>query len=192
MRRRGDIPQLLAVLVWLLPLAAFASEHEEAHEHGGIPWGTLALNLINFSLFCAVIARYGLPAIRNWVRARHDRIVEELSAAEKARGEAEALKAQWDARLKALDQEAAQIRASAAADIAKERDQILAAARAMADAIRNDARRVADQEVQRASAELREAAARQAVALATQLVRERLTPADQDRFISEFLSQVKA
>jgi len=189
--RRGGVDLLIA-LAWLLPIAAWASEHEEAHEHGGIPWGTLLFNLVNFSIFCWIIARFALPVVRDWVRARHDRIVDELGAAAKARAEAEQLKAQWDARLKALDQEIARIRADAAADAGRERDRILDAARKTAEAIRNDARRAADQEIRRAQAELRDSVAREAVTLATQLVRDRLTPADQDRFVSEFLGQVKA
>ncbi|HUI26636.1 MAG TPA: ATP synthase F0 subunit B [Candidatus Kryptonia bacterium] len=191
MSRRGGVDLLIA-LAWLLPIAAWASEHEEAHEHGGIPWGTLLFNLVNFSIFCWIIARFALPVVRDWVRARHDRIVDELGAAAKARAEAEQLKAQWDARLKALDQEIARIRADAAADAGRERDRILDAARKTAEAIRNDARRAADQEIRRAQAELRDSVAREAVTLATQLVRDRLTPADQDRFVSEFLGQVKA
>jgi F-type H+-transporting ATPase subunit b len=182
----------LVTLAWLSPVAAWAGEHAEAHEHGGIPWGTLLFNLVNFSIFCWIIAHYALPVARDWVRARHDRIVEELRAAAKARSDAEQLKAQWDARLQALEQEIAQIRAAAAADGARERERILAAARKTAESIRADARRAADQEVRRAQADLRDAGAREAVALATQLMRERLTPADQDRFVSEFLTQVKA
>ncbi|HVN85347.1 MAG TPA: ATP synthase F0 subunit B [Candidatus Binatia bacterium] len=192
MRRRVRSGSLLAALLWLAPIAAIAGEHDEGHEHGGIPWGTLLFNLINFSIFCWIIARFALPGARNWVRARHDRIVEELSAAAKARTEAEQLKAQWEARLQALDQEIAAIREQAAADSAHERDRILEAARKTAEGIRNDARRTADQEVRQAHAALRETVAREAVALATQLIRDRLTPADHDRFVSEFLNQVKA
>ena len=184
-------PAAFATLGWLVPLAAWASEHEEGHEAGGIPWGTLLFNLVNFSIFCWILARFALPAARNWVRARHDRIVGELEAAAKARADAEQLKAEWDARLKALDQEIAKIRADAAADAARERERILAAAVKTAEAIRTDARRAADQEVRRAQAELRDRVAREAVALATQLIRDRLTPTDQDRFVSEFLSQVQ-
>ena len=190
--RRRFILSAPAALAWLAPLAAWASEHEEAHEPGGIPWGTLLFNLVNFSIFCWIIARFALPAARDWVRARHDRIVEELAAAAKARAEAERLRAEWDARLKALDQEIARMRAEASADMAHERERILAAARKAAESIRDDARRTADHEVRRAQAELRDRVARDAATLAAQLVRDRLTPADQDRFIDEFLNQVKA
>jgi len=176
----------------LLPMLASASEEAHGGEHGhGIPWQTLLFNLINFLIFAWLIRRYGWPVIRDYVRVRHDRIVAELDAAAKARADAEQLKAQWEARLAALDEEIKKIRADAAADVARERDLILAAAHKTAEAIRNDARRTAEQEVRRAEADLRQTVAREAVTVATQLVRERLTPADQDRFVNEFLAQVK-
>jgi F-type H+-transporting ATPase subunit b len=178
----------------LLPALVWASE--EAHEHGahgheGIPWGTLAFNLVNFLIFCAIVARYGMPVIRDYVRNRHQRIVGELEAAAKARADAEQLKAEWEARLAGLDAEIKRIRAETAADVARERDQILAAAKKTAETIRNDARRTADQEVRRAEADLRQTVAEQATAIATQLVREKLTTDDQDRFTREFLGHVK-
>jgi F-type H+-transporting ATPase subunit b len=183
----------LGLLLSLLPALAVASEeaHGDAHGHGGIPWQTLLFNLINFLIFAWILRRYAWPVIRDYVKARHDRIVAELAAAAKARADAEQLKVLWQQRLAALDDEIKQIRAAAAADAAREREQILAAAQRTAEAIRNDARRTAEQEVRRAESELRQAVAREAVAIATQLVRERLSPADHDRFVSEFLDQVK-
>ena len=79
-----------------------------------------------------------------------------------------------------------------AADAQRERERILAAAQKTAEAIRNDARRTAAQEVRRSEAELRDAVARAAVIAATQLVRDRLSPADHERFVSEFLREVGA
>jgi F-type H+-transporting ATPase subunit b len=186
----GLLPRLVACCTLLLPLAVLASE-DAHHGHGGIPWGTLLFNLVNFSLLCWIFARFGLPLIRDYASSRRARIVEELQAASKARAEAEQLKAHWESRLAGLDQEISQIRQQAAADTAREREQILATARRTAETIRNDARRAAAQEVRRAEAELRETVAREATTVAAQLMRERLTAADQERFIREFLGRVK-
>lgn len=186
---RGLRRLALATAVWLAPAVALASE--EGHGDGGIPWMILLFTTINFLLFCWIIARYARPVIRDYVRGRHDRIVAELEAAVQARTEAQQLKAQWEARLAALDKEIQEIRAHAAADAARERDAVLAAAMKTAESIRNDARRTAAQEVRQAEAALRQAVAQQATVIATQLVRDRLTAADQDRFVSEFLGQVR-
>jgi F-type H+-transporting ATPase subunit b len=186
-RRLGRL--VLATAVWAAPAIALASE--EGHGHGGIPWMVLLFTTINFLIFCWIIAHYAGPVIHDYVRGRHDRIVAELEAAAQARAEAQQLKAQWEERLAALDKEIQQIRAQAAADAARERDAILAAAMKTAESIRNDARRTAAQEVRQAETTLRQAVAQQATAIATQLVRDRLTAADQDRFVSEFLGQVR-
>ncbi|MBI4515156.1 MAG: ATP synthase F0 subunit B [Deltaproteobacteria bacterium] len=181
---------LIAALVLALPALVCASGEAHADErgHGGIPWATLAFTFVNFLIFAGLIRRYALPVVRDYARARHDRIVAELEAAAKARAEAEQLKAQCEARLASLENEIKQIRAAAAADTAREREQILAAAKKTAEMIGDDARRTAAQEVRQAEVELRQAVARQAVSIATQLVSERLTAADHERFASEFLA----
>jgi F-type H+-transporting ATPase subunit b len=185
-------PVWLGALIELLPTLARAGEEANEHGHGGIAWGMLLFSIINFVIFGWIIVRYAIPVARDWVRDRHDRIVAELEAAAKARAEAEQLKAQWEARLAALDREIQQIRAAAEADAARERDRILAEARKTAEAIRDDARRAAAQEVRHAEAELRQEVALRAVSLAAQLVREQMTTADQERFVSEFLREVKS
>jgi len=190
MSRRGRVPGLaLATTLSLLP--ALARGSEAAHEQGGIPWMTLLFTFVNFAIFCWLIAHYAMPLLRDYARGRHDRVVAELEAAAQTRREAEQLKAQWEARLAALDKEVQEIRAQATADAARERDTLLRAAAKTAEAIRNDARRTAAQEVRQAEAALRQAVVQQATALATQLVRDRLTPADQDRFVGEFVTQVR-
>lgn len=187
--RRVNV-SLIASCLWLLPAALHASE-ETHHAHEGIPWATLLFATVNFLLFCWILARYLLPVARDYARNRHARIVEDLEAAAKARADAEQLKAQWEARLAALDEEIKDIRAQAVADGTREREQILVAAQRTAEAIQNDARRAAAQEVRRAETELRLTVAREATALASQLLRERLDPKDQERFIAEFLIEVK-
>jgi F0F1-type ATP synthase membrane subunit b/b' len=79
----------------------------------------------------------------------------------------------------------------ARADIAAERDQILAAARKAGETIRRDAQRTADNELRSAQEALRDEVARQALAIAERLAAQRLTPADQQRFVSEFVAQVE-
>ena len=181
-----------AAAIAVLPHLAQASEkahHGEAH---GIPWNTLLFSTINFAIFSWIIYKFVYPVIRDHAQDRQARIVAELRAAATARAEAEALKAQWEQRLAALQTELKEIRASAEADLAREREQILAAARKTAEAIGNDARRVADQEIRRAEADLRETVVREAIAAATALAQQRLSPADQDRFIGDFLTEVRS
>ncbi len=174
------------------PAAAFASAVEEHGEAAhGIPWGKLALSLINFSIFVFILRRSAWPTLRNWAAERRARIAQELAEADRAKREAEALRAEWQRRLEDLSGELEEMLRQARADIAVERDQILAAARKTAEAIHRDAQRTADSEIRNARDALRAELAAQALAVAERLAPQRLTPTDQSRFVDEFVQQVE-
>lgn len=184
-----------AVLVaWAMPAVALASEnaHHDAAHHGGVPWATLLFSTINAGLFAFILARYAWPPIRTWIAERRATIVQTLAEAERAKREALELKQEWERRLAGLRAELEAMRQQARAEFAREREQILAAAQRTAENIRRDADRAAEQEQRAAQAQLRDEIARHALALATERARQQLTPADHDRFISDFLQQVRS
>src|SRR5207244_2238833 len=152
-------------LIAALPLLAMASEGAPA-ERAGITLGPLFFSTINFLIFGWIVVRYVLPVARDWARARHARVVRTLDEAAAAKAEAMKLRAQWDERMARLDEEIAVIRAEAQRDAAREREQILAAARKLAEVIRRDAERAADYEVRRVQQQLRAELVQQAVRLA--------------------------
>jgi len=183
-------PTVLTVL--LLARVALATEEAHAHHEAGIPWATLAFSTINLLIFVWVLRRFAWPAVHTWVHERRERVVAALEDAATAKAEAEKLRAEWDARLAALNDEIEQMRTQARHDAERERERILAAAQKTADGIRRDAERAAAYEVRRTQQQLRAELVRQAVALAEQQARAQLTPADQQRFIADFLAQVGA
>jgi len=185
--RRG----IAAALAVLLPAAALAAEGEE---HAGIPWSKLFFSAINLGIFLYLLpyAVRGLlgMSLAEWVAERRSRIAGALAQGERAKREAEALRAEWQRRLDSLSGELETMLAQARGDITAERDQILAAARATAEAIRRDAQRTADNEIRTAQEVLRAEVAKQALAIAERLAPQKLTAADQQRFVSEFVEQV--
>lgn len=181
------LPVLLALLA---PLAAFAEQVDEAHHVPGVPWGKILFSLVNFSIFLYILRRGLWPAIRNWMIERRDHVRNALDKADRARREAETLQAEWQRRLDALGAELESMLQQARADIAVERDQILAAARRTAETIQRDAERTAENELRQARELLRAEVAKQALAIATRLAPERLSAADQARFVDEFVSGV--
>jgi F-type H+-transporting ATPase subunit b len=137
------------------------------------------------------MARFAVPSVRAWVRDRRDAVVRELEAAAAVRGEAQRLKSEWEQRLGKLESEIGAMRAQAQQDIERERERILAAARASADAMLRDAQRLAAAEAKQLEAQLRADVARKAVALAEERVRAQWSNDDQQRLISDFLKQVQ-
>jgi F-type H+-transporting ATPase subunit b len=189
-RRRGVLIVAAGLaVVPLLTLIAAASE-EAGHHGGGIPVATLLFSTINLLIFVGILARYVFPSVRTWVRDRRTRVIHTLDEAAKAKAEAERLRAQWELRLRQIDQEIAGLQAQAGRDAERERERILEAARKTADAIRRDAERAAAYEVRRAQEQLRAELVRQAVRLAEEATRAQWSPADQQRSVGEFLKRV--
>ena len=128
--------------------------------------------------------------IEEWVAERRNNVVSALEKAEIAKREAEALKREWSDRLANLDREIAEMRDQAHKQIAVERDQILDASRKLAETIRRDAERAAEQEIRNAQERLRAEVSAQALRLASQAAPSRIGPGDHKRFIDDFLAQV--
>jgi F-type H+-transporting ATPase subunit b len=185
--------RVLAFLVILaLPAAALAAAVEEHHgEAHGVPWMKLALSTINLCIFLYIVRRSAWPTLRNWAAERRAAVAGALAQADRAKREAEALRAEWQRRLDRLGGELETMLQQARADIAIERDQILAAARRTAEAIQRDAQRTAESEIRSAQEALRAELAAHALATAERLAPQQLTPADQQRFVGEFVERVE-
>lgn len=169
---------------------ARASEEAHGHEHGGIPWGSLLFSVVNLAIFLWILARFVMPAVRQWVQQRRDQVLNDLAEAAAVKADAERLRAEWETRLADLARTTAELRAQAQHDAERERERILAAAHATADTIRKDAERAAAYELRRTQEQLRAELVRQAVRLAEDATRAQWTAADQQRFIADFLKQV--
>jgi len=174
-----------------LASVTLASEAAEEHHATGIPWLTLLFNIINLGGFLWILGRFVLPSVRSWVRERRDQVIHDLEAAAAAKADAERLRAEWQARLAHLNETIEELRAQARRDAEQERERILAAARAAAEAIRRDAERTAAYQVRQTQQLLRAELVRQALQMVEQDVRAKWTAADQDRFVGDFLKQVQ-
>ena len=158
----------------------------------GIPWAGLIFSTINVSIFVWILKRFAWPGIKTWVAERREQVIGALEEAEKAKAEAEALKAEWEGRLERLAAEVEAIRGQARAETEREREKILESARKAAAGIEADAVRLAELEAREAEGRLRQEVARRAFEIAGRLATERITGADQARFVDEFLNRVSA
>jgi F-type H+-transporting ATPase subunit b len=177
----------------LLPLVVWAAEeaHDEHGGHaGGGPNAALVFGAVNFLLFVVVLRKYALPAVRDSLKRRRDTIVQALNEAKKAKEEAEALQREYQQKLAGLAAEQERLRQQALTDAEREKTRILEEAHKMAERARNDAQLTARRELAEARRLLRQEVAEQAVRLATELVRSRLTPGDQSRLINDLVQEV--
>lgn len=145
---------------------------------------------LNFALLAGLLAFFLAKPIRQGLAGRREGIEKALQDAAAARAEAETRFAEYDAKLSRAAVEIAEISAAIRREGEVERERILANARAMAEKIKAEAERAADNEVARARAELRREAARLAVTLAEELLNQQFTAADHERLVSEYLQKV--
>ena len=193
-RPRLDTASLAAVAAVAL-LATSALAEEQGHggeEHGGPSLAGLVFAFINFVLFVLIMRRFAWPIVSSALRDRRERLMAALEAARQARAEAEAIKADFEARMRTLEADSARAREEILAVAETEARHVLEAARVSAERIRADARLVADQEVARAKREIQEEAATHVGQLAERIVSAQLTPSDQTRLVNDFLSEVKS
>ncbi len=145
--------------------------------------------VLNFVIFVGILVHYLRGPIREYFRERTARLREALAAGSRARSEAEALRATLARELEALPALRTRLRADLRATAERERETILATARQAAERIRNDAKLVADHELEAARDALRAEVIDEAVRQATAMVREALRAEDHQRLVREFVRE---
>ena len=147
---------------------------------------------VNFLLFVALLVRFLRAPIRDYFRARSERLMEGLAAGARAREQAEALRAAIARDLADLPALRQRLRADLLAAAERERDQLIARGRQAADRIRADARVLAEQEFAAARNALRDELIDEAVRQASGQLRRALKPGDQERLLRDFIASARA
>ena len=131
-----------------------------------------------------------MVALKDFLATRRRDVVDAMAAAEAARREADAIRAEFAVKEAALEETRRhlleEIRRGAVAD----RDKALREAEASAERLRKEAERQAEHDLARARRELRAEAARLAAELAEKDIRSRMTDADRERLVREFVEGV--
>lgn len=149
--------------------------------------GDLLYPAINFGLFIFLSRRFLGGPIREYFRARTARLREALQAGDRARAEAESLRAELARQVADLPALQEKLRADIRASAERETETIRKSAEHAALRIRKEARELADQEVTAARQALRAEVAEEAIREATAMLREALNATDRDRLLREFI-----
>lgn len=167
---------------------AEGEHHDESI--GGMILG-MGWQVANFIIFVGILYYFLNQPIRGYLASRHGAIRKDLVEAAELRAAANDQLARIDAKLQALPGELAALRARGADEIASEEQRIAQQAAADRDRLLEQTRREIDLQVRLAKKEILEHAANLSVQLATDRIRKDVTPADQERLIDRYLSQVK-
>ena len=167
---------------------AWASAAEAEHHATSI--NQIWFPLGNFLIFAFIIARYGLPLVRDFLQTRRDEVLTSLKEASAKKQQAEAVVQDYRGRLTRVDQEIQAIQASLRDEGERERTKLLREAEILAAKIKDDARFLADQEIKVARQKVREEMAKQAEAAARELVQRHLSASDQGRLVEDFIRSI--
>ncbi|MBI5577404.1 MAG: ATP synthase F0 subunit B [Deltaproteobacteria bacterium] len=183
------IPVLSAAFL-AFAAAAFASEAAGGH-HGGIPWGDIVKQFVNFAILVGALVYFLKKPLSSFLKERSEMLRKSIEDASRAREEAAAKLAAIETRVAGLAGEIAEMNRKMEAEADDEALRIHAAAQAEIERVRVQAQFSADQEVKKAREELRREAAALATGAAEEIVRKAMTPEDQERLVRENIEKIR-
>jgi F0F1-type ATP synthase membrane subunit b/b' len=172
-------------------------EHAEGeHALGEINWidfgnkkqPPLAIYLINLLILTGIIVKFGGPGVMHALAARRDRVAREIEEAQRMKKEADQRAKKYQAKLEGLDEELdATKRALVDAGVA-DKDRLVKEAREKAERMERDAGSLLEQEARQIRQDLVRETVELAIAAAEELLKKRVTQADQERLAEDFLT----
>jgi F-type H+-transporting ATPase subunit b len=147
--------------------------------------------ILNFVILLALLSKLGRPAARKLAAERHDQIKTALEDAAKLRKQAADKLAEYDAQLKALPDEIAKIVAGIRADAEADKQRILEAAERSAAQMKRDAELHIAAEIELARRALTREVTAAATAAAERILREKMTPGDQQTLVGAFIGELQ-
>jgi F-type H+-transporting ATPase subunit b len=158
-------------------------------EFGGETAPYLAM-LINFGILAAGYYLLGKDSIAAGLKARRASIQKELEEAARMKAEAEERAKKYQARLQTLEAEKAMAIEALVRAGEAEKERIVREAEAKAERMKKDAEFLVEQEIKQLRVDVWREAVDTAVAAAEELLKKRVTPADQERLAEEYLADL--
>lgn len=193
--KKRTLVYTLSVSALVLGLAAmgFAQEAAEGGHHAdtGAQMKDFMWRCIDFAALVA-IAVWALKKadVKGTLAARREGIEKTLKEAVEAKEAAEKKFAEYSTRLDEANKEIEVISANMKREGELEKERIIAEAKEAAARIKAQAEAAAEQEVLKAKDELRAEAARLAVELAEQKIKQNIAKGDQDKLVGDYISKV--
>lgn len=166
-----------------------AAEHAEG-PHEETIWGPLS-RLFNSSVLIGVLYYFLRKPTAAYLSSRDTEIRNDLVTAAEMKQTAKAQLAALDQKMAALPGELQALKTRGQEEIAAEEARIQQAAAADRERLLEQTRREIDLQLRIAHRELVEHAANLAVALATDRIKQHITPDDQARLVDRYVQQVK-
>lgn len=184
-----------------------AAAHGEGHATGPSPinwfkhklWskeppaeGPLFFAILNFAILAFLLVRFSRTPLKDYLHARHVNIQQELEIAQTVRQQAETKLAEIEMRTRNIDQEINRIKETVAAEAEREKQNILKSAEEEAARLLAQSQLSLNMELRRAHQKLEQEVVEAASKIAESMIKQKLTSADHQRLMSQYLSDLTA
>ena len=146
--------------------------------------------VINFGLLIAGYYYLGKKPIAQALKDRRNGIAREIEEATRMRREAEKRAKVYQAKLAHLEEEMKTTRETLVRAGEAERERLVVEAEAKAERMRKDAEFLVEQELKQLRVDLQRDTVEAAIAAAEELLKKRVTPADQERLAEDYLADL--
>ncbi len=173
-----------------LVFASSAGETEAAEHVGWLAIDTY--KVINFAVLAGALFYLARKPVKEFFSSRITSIKDELADLEQKKADAEKALAVYAEKIANLDKESEKIVADYVKQGEEAKKRILAEAELQAEKLEEMAKRNIEQEFKAAKASLLQQVAEKAFQRAEGMVRESISPEDQDRLVDDYLAKVVA
>ena len=150
------------------------------------------LQLATFLVGMWVSTKIFLPQLKEWMESRQKRIQDQITSAEKNQAVAAELKAEFEKKVKELEQGTVEILQRSRKEAAQARDEAVQSARKEAELILTDARKAIEAERQAVTQELQKEVGLLAVEIAEKIIRSSVDGKVQEKIVKESIQELGA
>jgi F-type H+-transporting ATPase subunit b len=190
-RRSVYFSHFLSILIVLITACvAFASGGEGGGEGGGNKWFDFAWKAFNAALLIGFLAWLLAPKIKSFFAGRRQEIKESLENATIQKAQAEKQYREYAEKIDKASQEIDGIFEMIKAQGVVEKQKIIEDATKVAQKMKEDAQARIEQELKKASGQLRNEAVVLAVQMAEEILKKNITAQDHEVMIKEYMDKV--
>lgn len=182
---------LLSLVFLLLSVGlAFASGGEGGEGHGGAQWKDFAWKTFNAVLIIGFLVYLLGPKIKGFFAGRRQEIKESLESATVQKAEAEKQYREYAEKIDKASQEIDGIFEMIKAQGVVEKQKIIEDAHKVAQKMKEDAQARIEQELKKASGQLRTEAVALSVQMAEEILKKNITAQDHETMVREYMDKV--
>jgi F-type H+-transporting ATPase subunit b len=190
-RRSVYFSHFLSILIVLITVfVAFASGGEGGGEGHGNKWFDFAWKAFNAALLIGFLAWLLAPKIKSFFAGRRQEIKESLENATVQKAEAEKQYREYAEKIDKASQEIDGIFEMIKAQGVVEKQKIIEDATKVAQKMKEDAQARIEQELKKASGQLRSEAVALSVQMAEEILKKNITAQDHEAMVKEYMDKV--